>query len=59
MKKLFVMFAVAGSLVACNNSSETTPSADSPVANPDSPAVIVTPPVVDSPIIKVDTPVKK
>jgi hypothetical protein len=63
MKKLLVMFAIAGSLVACNNSSETTPSADSPRV--DSPAVVV--PVapdtmvvkVDSPVVKVDTSAKK
>ena len=63
MKKLLVMFAIAGSLVACNNSSETTPSADSPRV--DSPAVVV--PVapdtmvvkVDSPVVKIDTSVKK
>jgi hypothetical protein len=63
MKKLLVMFAIAGSLVACNNSSETTPSADSPRV--DSPAVVV--PVapdttvvkVDTTTVKVDTSVKK
>lgn len=63
MKKLLVMFAIAGSLVACNNSSETTPSADSPRV--DSPAVVV--PVapdtmvvkMDSPVVKIDTSVKK
>ena len=63
MKKFLGIIVIAGSLVACNNSSETTPSADSPRV--DSPAVVV--PVapdttvvkMDSPVVKIDTPATK
>lgn len=63
MKKLLVLFAVAGSLVACNNSSETTPSADTvkvdttPVVAPV--VVDTTTPKVDTTVVKVDTSAKK
>lgn len=56
MKKFLGIIVIAGSLVACNNSSETTPSADSPRV--DSPAVVV-PVAPDTMVVKVDSPVVK
>lgn len=53
MKKVLGIFLIAGSLVACNNSSETTPSGDT--VKVDSPTV-VTPVIVDTPVVKVDSP---
>ena len=35
MKKLLVMFAIAGALVACNNSGESTTSADTTTTTTD------------------------
>jgi len=68
MKKFFVMLAIAGSLVACNDNSETTHTGDSTAVPPaDTTTIInnnttVTTPadsvvVVDS--MKVDTTSKK
>lgn len=49
MKKLFVLFAIAGALVACNNDSETTTTTDSTnVTTVDSLNVTPAPPVVDT-----------
>lgn len=59
MKKFLGIFVIAGSLVACNNSSETTPSADTvvkvdtPVVS--APVVVDTTSKVDTTVVKVDT----
>jgi hypothetical protein len=36
MKKFLVMFAIAGALVACNDSGDSSTSTDSTVTSPDS-----------------------
>ena len=35
MKKFLVMFAIAGALVACNDSGDSSTSTDSTVSSPD------------------------
>ena len=60
MKKFLLMFAIAGTLVACNNAAETEKTADSTVVTAPvevTPATdsITVPVVVDSPAVVVDT----
>lgn len=62
MKKFLVMFAIAGSLVACNNASETESTEDSVVTTTTTPVEgtsdTIVAPVVDSPAVIVDTTAK-
>ena len=62
MKKFLVMFAIAGTLVACNNASETETNTDSTTTTTTTPVEvtpttdsITVPVVVDSPAVVVDT----
>ncbi len=61
MKKFLAIIAIASFAVACNNSGEKKPTADSPAVKIDSPAVKIDTPAVkiDSPAMKIDTPATK
>ena len=53
LKKLFLVFAIAGALVACNSSSDTSTSADTTTVTTDT-ATMITP---DTTTIVTDTTV--
>lgn len=59
MKKFLGILVIAGALVACNNSSESTTATDTPVTTVDTaaipPAVTVDTTVVDTTKVVVDT----
>lgn len=48
MKKLFAVLAISGALVACNNNSESTTTADSTSVTTVDSSAISTPVVTDS-----------
>jgi hypothetical protein len=53
MKKFFMIFAIAGTLVACNNDAETTTTEDTTVVAPAEPVMETAP--MDTTAVVVDT----
>jgi hypothetical protein len=54
MKKILGLIVIAASLTACNNSTETTPAADTTVVTP---VITPTPDTVNAPVVTPDTTV--